>query len=220
MTTSSSPIWRLPRSNSAKPKRLLPDRMIGVLWASTGPCSMLPITPRKLRPDGLGKCDVSATFVVTVLASGSEPSLPPHPPPSTIAANSAAPASGMRHRFAALQAIPIPRRTVAEASCGTCRLELGPIMVRRVRLPLANRIETAAVLVQRGLLRPVRPDRLVRMGLAFNHWGVSVAAAFAVNAISRPNQAAIVDDDALLTYGEVDQRTNALANELARLGVG
>jgi acyl-CoA synthetase (AMP-forming)/AMP-acid ligase II len=89
-----------------------------------------------------------------------------------------------------------------------------------VRLPLANRIETAVVLAQRGLVRPVRPDRLVQMALAFHHWGVSIAAAFAVNAISRRDQVAIVDDRVSLTYGEVDERTNALANELALLGMG
>jgi acyl-CoA synthetase (AMP-forming)/AMP-acid ligase II len=89
-----------------------------------------------------------------------------------------------------------------------------------MRLPLANRLETALVLTQRGLVRPVRPDRLVQMALAFRRWGVSVAAAFAVNAISRSDQAAIVDDDRSLTYAEIDRRTNALANELAGLGLG
>jgi fatty-acyl-CoA synthase len=89
-----------------------------------------------------------------------------------------------------------------------------------MRLPLANRLETALVLAQRGLVRPVRPDRLVQMALAFRRWGVSVAAAYAVNAISRADQAAIVDDDRSLTYAEIDGRTNALANELALLGVG
>jgi acyl-CoA synthetase (AMP-forming)/AMP-acid ligase II len=89
-----------------------------------------------------------------------------------------------------------------------------------MRLPLANRLETALVLAQRGLVRPIRPDRLVQSVLAFRHWGVSVAAAYAVNAISRSDQAAIVDDDRSLTYAEIDGRTNALANELALLGVG
>jgi acyl-CoA synthetase (AMP-forming)/AMP-acid ligase II len=89
-----------------------------------------------------------------------------------------------------------------------------------MRLPLANRLETALVLTQRGLVRPVRPDRLVQMALAFRRWGVTVAAAYAVNAISRSEQAAIVDDDRSLTYGEIDARTNAFANELAILGVG
>ncbi len=89
-----------------------------------------------------------------------------------------------------------------------------------MRLPLASRVETVAVLAQRGLVRPVRPDRLVQMVLAFRHWGVSIAASYAVNAISRTEQAALVDDDRSLTYAEVDGRTNALANQLAQLGVG
>jgi fatty-acyl-CoA synthase len=89
-----------------------------------------------------------------------------------------------------------------------------------MRLPLASQVETALVLAQRGLVRPVRPDRLLKMGLAFRHWGVSVASAVAVNAISRSDQAALVDDDRVLTFAELDVRTNALANELARLGLG
>ncbi len=89
-----------------------------------------------------------------------------------------------------------------------------------MRLPLASKVETVVVLAQRGLVRPVRPDRLLRMGLAFHRWGVSVASAYAVNAISRSDQAAVVDDDRSLTYAELDERTNALANELAKLGVG
>jgi len=58
------------------------------------------------------------------------------------------------------------------------------------------------------------------MALAFRRWGVSVAAAYAVNAISRADQAAIVDDDGTFTYAEIERRTNALANELARIGLG
>src|SRR5215213_4029674 len=89
--------------------------------------------------------------------------------------------------------------------------------VRQMRLPLASRLETAVVLAQRGLMRPVRPDRLVQMALSFRRWGVSAAAAYGVNAIGRADQAALVDDDRALTYAEVDRRTNALANELARI---
>jgi fatty-acyl-CoA synthase len=89
-----------------------------------------------------------------------------------------------------------------------------------MRLPLASRLETAVVLTQRGMVRPVRPDRLLQMALAFRRWGVSIASAFALNAIARSDQAAIVDDDVTLTYAEVDRRTNALANELARMGIG
>jgi fatty-acyl-CoA synthase len=88
-----------------------------------------------------------------------------------------------------------------------------------VRIPLAHHVETAAVLARRGALRPVRPDRLARMGLAFRRWGASIAAAYAVNAIARADQAAVIDDERVLTYSEIDRRTNALANELAKLGI-
>ena len=61
-------------------------------------------------------------------------------------------------------------------------------MVRAVRLPLQTRIESAAVLARRGMLRPVRPDRLARAGLAFMRWGPTPATACIVNAITRPDQ--------------------------------
>jgi non-ribosomal peptide synthetase component E (peptide arylation enzyme) len=96
----------------------------------------------------------------------------------------------------------------------------GTIVSGPMRLPLANRLETALVLTQRGLVRPVRPDKLLQMGLRFRRWGMSIAAAYGVNAISRAEQAALVDDHASLTFAEVDDRTNALANELARMGLG
>jgi acyl-CoA synthetase (AMP-forming)/AMP-acid ligase II len=89
-----------------------------------------------------------------------------------------------------------------------------------MRLPLASRLETAVVLTQRGLVRPVRPDRLLQMGLAFRRWGISIAAAYAVNAIGRADQAALVDDEGSISYAEADKRTNALANALGELGVG
>ena len=93
-------------------------------------------------------------------------------------------------------------------------------IVRDVRLPLANRVETAVVLAQRGMLRPIRPDRLLQIGIALRRWGATPAAAFAVNAIARGPQVGIVDDDRSLTYGQIDERTNALANELAERGLG
>jgi acyl-CoA synthetase (AMP-forming)/AMP-acid ligase II len=88
-----------------------------------------------------------------------------------------------------------------------------------MRLPLASQVETTIVLAQRGLLRPVRPDRLVQMALAYRRFGASIASAFAVNAIARGDQAALVDDERSLTYKEVDTRTNALADGLAQHGL-
>jgi acyl-CoA synthetase (AMP-forming)/AMP-acid ligase II len=93
-------------------------------------------------------------------------------------------------------------------------------MVGTVRIPLANRVETAVVLAQRGMLRPIRPDRLLQIGIALRRWGATPAGAFAVNAIARAAQVGIIDDDRSLTYREIDARTNALANELAKRGLG
>ena len=93
-------------------------------------------------------------------------------------------------------------------------------MVPAVRIPLANRVETAVVLAQRGMLRPIRPDRLLQIGIVLHRWGSTPAGAFAVNAIARGDQLGIVDDERALTYLEIDRRTNALANELAKHGLG
>ena len=46
-------------------------------------------------------------------------------------------------------------------------------MVPAMRLPLATQVETTIVLAQRGLLRPVRPDKLVQMVLAYRRFGAS-----------------------------------------------
>jgi acyl-CoA synthetase (AMP-forming)/AMP-acid ligase II len=88
-----------------------------------------------------------------------------------------------------------------------------------MRLPVPTRLEAAFVLAQRGMLRPVRPDKLVREGLAFWRWGSSMAAACTIHAIGSPNRTAIITDDREFTFAEVDARTNALARGLAGLGV-
>jgi acyl-CoA synthetase (AMP-forming)/AMP-acid ligase II len=92
-------------------------------------------------------------------------------------------------------------------------------MVRAVRLPLQTQAESVAVLARRGMLRPVRPDRLVRAGLAFHRWGTTPATACVVNAITRPGQAAVIDSDGPVTWAELDRRTNALVRGFAELGL-
>ena len=68
------------------------------------------------------------------------------------------------------------------------------------------------------MLRPVRPDRLVRAGLAFHRWGTTPATACVVNAITRPDQAAVIDADGAVTWAALDRRTNALARGFTELG--
>jgi acyl-CoA synthetase (AMP-forming)/AMP-acid ligase II len=80
-------------------------------------------------------------------------------------------------------------------------------------------LEGARVLVKAGLLAPARPDRLLGMGLAVARWGVTPASAYAAGAARTPNRPALVDDDGVLTWRQIDQRTDRIAGELRARGV-
>jgi acyl-CoA synthetase (AMP-forming)/AMP-acid ligase II len=73
-----------------------------------------------------------------------------------------------------------------------------------------------AALRAAGLLNP----RLV-MGLAraSKTWGPTLAAGVAAAAATRPDEVGLIDDLGSLTFRELDERTNALANSLAREGL-
>ena len=77
----------------------------------------------------------------------------------------------------------------------------------------------ATILVRAGLLKPVRPDRLVGMALALARWGITPATGYAAGAARTPDRAALVDDDGVLTFREVDRRSDRLAGELRRRGI-
>ncbi len=70
------------------------------------------------------------------------------------------------------------------------------------------------------MIQPVRPDKAVRSLGVLRRWGATLPAAYASGAIRYPDRAAIVDERGTLTFAEVDRRTNALARELARAGIG
>src|SRR5687768_15257165 len=75
------------------------------------------------------------------------------------------------------------------------------------------------VLARRNMLRPIRPDRLVKVGLALRSWGSTAAGAVVVNAVTRGGQPALVDDHESITYAQADAQTNAVARGLAGLGL-
>jgi fatty-acyl-CoA synthase len=60
----------------------------------------------------------------------------------------------------------------------------------------------------------------MRSLLALHRWGPTSAAAYAGAAARYGDRAAIVDERGTLTFGEVHRRTNALASELSRAGIG
>ena len=88
-------------------------------------------------------------------------------------------------------------------------------------LGIANQaVETVRVAVTSGLARPQRPDRLARALAAFFRLGSTPAAGYTTNSILRPNEQAIIDELGTLTFGEVHERTNALANAWLDAGLG
>jgi fatty-acyl-CoA synthase len=80
-------------------------------------------------------------------------------------------------------------------------------------------LTAARVLARSGLLKPARPDQLLGMALALARWGLTPATGYAAGAARHPNQAAVVDDDGVLTWREIDQRTDRIAGELRARGI-
>jgi acyl-CoA synthetase (AMP-forming)/AMP-acid ligase II len=78
---------------------------------------------------------------------------------------------------------------------------------------------TVKALAETGVVRPIRPDRLVGMGLTLAKWGPTPAAGYRSAAIRHPDRLAIIDELGTLSFRDVDQRSNALAHALRDEGV-
>jgi acyl-CoA synthetase (AMP-forming)/AMP-acid ligase II len=84
---------------------------------------------------------------------------------------------------------------------------------------VGTKLFTAKTLTEVGYVRPMRPDKLLRTGLALARWGPTPAAGYTSGAIMYPNELAIIDELGSLTFSEVHRRTNALAHALAERGI-
>jgi len=74
-------------------------------------------------------------------------------------------------------------------------------------------------LVRSGVLRPVRPERLWRIGNAVRHWGPGLAAVFAMGAARYGDRTAIADEQGSLSFTTLDARSDAIARGLIETGV-
>jgi fatty-acyl-CoA synthase len=81
------------------------------------------------------------------------------------------------------------------------------------KVPLIHTVKTL------GATGMMNPGLLVNMGLAARKWGLTPAVGFAAGARRHPDKVAVIDELGPLTYGEVDERSNRLANALRDLGV-
>ena len=75
------------------------------------------------------------------------------------------------------------------------------------------------VLVDAGVVAPIRPDRLWGVLRTLQQWGRSPAAGAISLAARYPHEPMIVDDMGTLSYADVHRRTNALAHALADAGI-
>jgi acyl-CoA synthetase (AMP-forming)/AMP-acid ligase II/carbon monoxide dehydrogenase subunit G len=75
------------------------------------------------------------------------------------------------------------------------------------------------VLTEAGVIRPIRPDKLARMGLALARFGRSPAAGSIALAQLYPDEPMVVDELGALSFRELDLRTNALAHALSDAGI-
>ncbi|HEV2754113.1 MAG TPA: acyl-CoA synthetase [Solirubrobacteraceae bacterium] len=99
-------------------------------------------------------------------------------------------------------------------------VRLRTLRVERIQLgALQTKLFTARTLASAGIVRPVRPDRLVRAGIALARWGPTPAAGSCASAIRFGDEIGLIDEQGTLTFEELHQRSNALAREWRRAGM-
>jgi len=92
-------------------------------------------------------------------------------------------------------------------------------MIQKVAARAGSAGLGAKVLTQSGVLRPISPVKLAKLGLAVARWGTGPAGGFHALAIRWPDKPGLVDEIGTLTFGEIHERSNALARALRDLGI-
>jgi fatty-acyl-CoA synthase len=93
---------------------------------------------------------------------------------------------------------------------------LGSIAEQAIRLPTTAR--EAAVVMRSGMMPLTRPDKSARGLLALRRYGI-LGAAIRIAADRDPGMLGLVDERGELTFGELDRRSNALANAWRERGL-
>jgi acyl-CoA synthetase (AMP-forming)/AMP-acid ligase II len=93
-------------------------------------------------------------------------------------------------------------------------------LLTRVPSALADAAFELRVFTEAGLIRPIRPDKLLRIAERYLRLGASPALGSAANAMTAPDRTAIIDEAGSLTWEQTHRRSNALARALRDQGVG
>jgi fatty-acyl-CoA synthase len=75
------------------------------------------------------------------------------------------------------------------------------------------------VLGSTGIIKPYSPQKLARVAMTLAQWGTGPAGGFAAQAILNADRLGVVDELGELTFGELHERSNRLADSLRDLGV-
>jgi acyl-CoA synthetase (AMP-forming)/AMP-acid ligase II len=75
------------------------------------------------------------------------------------------------------------------------------------------------ILADAGVVRPIRPDRLLKVLQTLARWGRSPAAGAISLADRFPDETAIVDELGKLTFSKLHERSNALAHSFSDAGI-
>ena len=94
-----------------------------------------------------------------------------------------------------------------------------PKVVQRVVQRVVKYPTMLRVLLGTGIVRPYSPAVLARMARALVDWGTGPAGGFTALAIREPERVGLVDELGELTFRELHERSNALADTWKRNGV-
>src|SRR3954449_5105163 len=97
---------------------------------------------------------------------------------------------------------------------------MGYCALMNVLEQVAQRAQAVKVLTEAGLIRPMRPEKVVHMAATMLRWGPTPASGYMISAVRRPDQVGLIDELGTLTFREIHERTNALANAWSDLGIG
>jgi acyl-CoA synthetase (AMP-forming)/AMP-acid ligase II len=84
---------------------------------------------------------------------------------------------------------------------------------------MVDRLPMLRAVARTGVLRPARPDRIVRMVRSARRWGLTPATLVAVSAARYPQLPAVVDSEGELDWATLDVRTSRVAAGLVQRGL-
>jgi fatty-acyl-CoA synthase len=92
-------------------------------------------------------------------------------------------------------------------------------LVDKVAAQAKSTAIAAKVLTQAGVIQPFGPITLVNLVRTLHDWGMGMAGGFQAVAVRFPDREGLLDELGSLSFREIDERSNALADRLAALGV-